>query len=133
MFQEYLIHVFIFPDQWRKMEGTIKQGSIYIISHFTVKEAYGKLKPVFSKYSISFLDYTTIVEVNQEDYMIPKYKFEFVDLEDLDQYVKETLKDEKEELPEFAVGMYINLIKILYIFILCNFLHPNLLCLFHKC
>ncbi|XP_074376370.1 uncharacterized protein LOC141717961 [Apium graveolens] len=35
--------------------------------------------------------------------MIPMYKFQFVDLEDLDQYVKETSKNEKEELPEFAI------------------------------
>ncbi|KAK1397183.1 hypothetical protein POM88_007046 [Heracleum sosnowskyi] len=71
----------------------------------SVKEAYGKLKSVFCKYSISFLDSTTVKEVDKDDYMIPMYKFQFVDFEDLDQYVKETPKDEKEELPEFAIDV----------------------------
>lgn len=37
--------------------------------------------------------------------MIPMYKFQFVDLGDLDQYVKEKSKNEKEEFLEFAIGM----------------------------
>ena len=72
-----------------------------MISNFYTKEALGNLKPVTSDILINFSQSTTVEKVEEDDFMIPKYKFEFVDLSDL---LSVASANEGVEFPEFSTG-----------------------------
>lgn len=61
----------------------MEEGGLYIISNFYTKEALGSLKPVSCKNLINFSPSTTVEKLEDDDFMIPAHKFEFIDLGDL--------------------------------------------------
>ncbi|XP_074324030.1 uncharacterized protein LOC141660953 [Apium graveolens] len=76
------IHAFAFTDTWKLIGKNVVEGAVYIIETCTVRDASGNLKPVSTDTSIRFTNATTFQPCT--DYvMIPKYKFEFMDLGDL--------------------------------------------------
>lgn len=77
------------------------EGSIYVISNFYTKEATGSFKPVSSKILINFSPSTTVEKMIEDDFMIPRHKFEFVDLGDLFSLASSY---GNVEFPEFSTG-----------------------------
>ncbi|XP_017227814.1 uncharacterized protein LOC108192575 [Daucus carota subsp. sativus] len=77
------IHAFSYAKTWKAIEEKIEEGCLYVISNFYTKEALGSLKPVSSKYIINFSPSTTVDKLEEDYFMIPIHKFEFIDLGDL--------------------------------------------------
>ncbi|KAK1354833.1 hypothetical protein POM88_048089 [Heracleum sosnowskyi] len=99
------IQAFVYVDIWKDPKKKLEEGEIYIITNFTVKSAFGKLRPVSSKMAISFTNATEVVHVQENDPLLAMNKFEFVELEDLKLLAVETCPDEptfKDGEPEFA-------------------------------
>lgn len=67
--------------------GNIVEGGIYEISNFYPREAIGSMRPVTSPICLRFNFSTTVQRVLNDDWSIPLYKFEFVHLRDLYNYV----------------------------------------------
>lgn len=65
-----------------------------------MRDAVGNLKPVSTDYSLRFTAATTF-EKCEDDLMIPRHKFEFMDLGDC---FNEASRLEPNENPEFAIG-----------------------------
>ncbi|XP_074374129.1 uncharacterized protein LOC141714513 [Apium graveolens] len=59
------------------------EGGLYVISNFYTKEASGTLRPTSSKYIINFSNSTTVQRLDEDDFIIPSHKFEFVNLSEL--------------------------------------------------
>ena len=97
------IHAFSFSNTWKLIGKNIIEGAVYIIETFMVRDASGNLKPVSTDTSIRFTNATTFQPCT--DYvMIPKYKFEFMDLGDL---MDEARKYGPKENPEFSIGYFL--------------------------
>lgn len=99
------------------MTTPVVEGGVYVIEQFSVKDAVGTLKPVQTKICIRFTKDTTVKEV-ADDGMIPLYKFEFLDLGDLQ---AEANKYQPRENPEFAIGTLLLQLNILYKFLSHSF------------
>ncbi|KAK1356330.1 hypothetical protein POM88_049586 [Heracleum sosnowskyi] len=80
---DYNVHAFIYSENWKLHANNIDEGYVYVISNFYTKEATGSLKPVSSPMLINFSPSTSVEKVEEDDFMIPYHKFEFVDLSDL--------------------------------------------------
>lgn len=59
------------------------EGGLYIITNFYTREALGTLRPTLSKFFINFSNSTTVEKLEDDDFMIPFHKFEFIDLGEL--------------------------------------------------
>lgn len=71
------------------------------MSNFVVKQALGKLRPVSSLFIIVFTKTTLIQILDNENFLIPRHKFEIVNLTDLHFKAKDFID---EDLPEYAYG-----------------------------
>ncbi|XP_074352464.1 replication factor A protein 1-like [Apium graveolens] len=76
------VHVFVYADNWKYHAHKIVEGGVFVFSNFYTKEALGSLRPVSSKFRINFSPSTNVERV-EDDFMIARHKFEFVDLSDL--------------------------------------------------
>ncbi|KAL1823972.1 hypothetical protein ACET3Z_010750 [Daucus carota] len=79
----YHVHAFAYAKTWKAFEDRMEEGGLYIISNFYTKEALDSLKPVSCKNLINFSPSTTVEKLEDDDFMIPAHKFEFIDLGDL--------------------------------------------------
>ncbi|XP_074324284.1 uncharacterized protein LOC141661199 [Apium graveolens] len=79
---DYHVHVFVYADNWKYHAHKIVEGGVFVFSNFYTKEALGSLRPVSSKFRINFSPSTNVERV-EDDFMIARHKFEFVDLSDL--------------------------------------------------
>ncbi|XP_074327802.1 uncharacterized protein LOC141665716 [Apium graveolens] len=77
------VHVFVYADQWKAIKDKVEDGALYVITNFHTKEAKENLKPVSTKILINFSHSTTVERVLEDDFVIPRHKFKFVDLGDL--------------------------------------------------
>ncbi|XP_017227850.2 replication factor A protein 1 [Daucus carota subsp. sativus] len=77
------VHAFIYADSWKSLADKIDEECVYVITNFYTKKAIGSLKPVSSPILINFSHSTTVEKVEEDDFMIPRHKFEFGDLGDL--------------------------------------------------
>lgn len=59
------------------------EGGLYIITNFYTWEALDTLRPTSSKFVINFSNSTTVEKLEDDDFMIPFHKFEFIDLGEL--------------------------------------------------
>ncbi|KAK1379095.1 hypothetical protein POM88_025839 [Heracleum sosnowskyi] len=113
------VHAFIYADNWKHHAEKIEEGSVYIMSNFYTKQSNGSLKPASSSILINFSPSTSVQKVEEDDFMIPLHKFEFVDLSDL--FNLETA-NANIEFPEFSTDVigvledfeYVSKIKIVY-------------------
>jgi hypothetical protein len=80
------------------------------------------LKPVSSKILINFSPSTTVQKLPEDDFMIPRHKFEFVDLGDLFSVASAYTN---AEFPEFSTG---NIKSLLSYFVSFNLNHYTILC-----
>lgn len=94
------VHAYVYPDNWRAIGKEVAEGKVYVVENFQVRDTIGKLKPVSTKLCLRLLNSTTIKEV-EEDVMIPKHKFEFMDMGDL---LEECDRLSENQNPEFAYG-----------------------------
>lgn len=76
------VDAFSYADTWDVIVKNVKEGGVYVIQDFAVKDATGVLKPVSSTYTIRFNNGTNI-ESTFDNSMIPMHKYEFLDLADL--------------------------------------------------
>ncbi|XP_074327620.1 replication factor A protein 1-like [Apium graveolens] len=76
------VHVFVYADNWKYHAHKIVEGGVFVFSNFYTKEALGSLRPVSSKFRINFSPSTNVERV-EDDFMIARHKFEFVDLSNL--------------------------------------------------
>lgn len=114
-FQNTHVQAFVFPDIWKSFSGEIFEGGLYIISNFYTRKATGTLRPTSSKIIIAFSNTTRVQKVEEDDFMIPRHKFELVDLSELFGIVS---KYENPEAPEFSTG---SLTPCIYpLFVLCS-------------
>lgn len=91
-------------ENWNLIGANVLvEGAIYDIRNFHTIQAAGNLRPVSSPISIRFSVHTIIHQIEDEDWSIPKYKFEFVDLLDLENYVESNITDEP---PPTTIGNY---------------------------
>lgn len=91
----------MYADNWRAYSSEIVEGGLYIVSNFYTREAMGTLRPTTSKIIINFSSSTHVQKVEDDDFMIPMHKFEFVDLSELFGIVSNY---ENPEAPEFSTG-----------------------------
>ncbi|WOH00604.1 hypothetical protein DCAR_0519972 [Daucus carota subsp. sativus] len=96
------IHAFSYAKTWKAIEEKIEEGCLYVISNFYTKEALGSLKPVSSKYIINFSPSTTVDKLEEDYFMIPIHKFEFIDLGDLFGLVSSYTNT---EFPDYSTGV----------------------------
>lgn len=73
----------MYADNWKAYFNVIVEGGLYVISNFYTREATGTLKPTSSNIIINFSNSTHVHKLEEDDYMIPMHKFEFVDLSEL--------------------------------------------------
>ncbi|XP_017233205.1 replication protein A 70 kDa DNA-binding subunit C [Daucus carota subsp. sativus] len=92
------IHAYVYPDNWRTIDKEVVEGNVYVIENFQVRETIGKLKPVSTRLCIRLLS-NTVIEPVEDDVMIPKHKFEFMDMGDL---LFECQRLTENQNPEFA-------------------------------
>ena len=102
--QKCHIHAYVCVNIWNTLVVKIEEGELYIISNFHAKEALGSLKPVSSRNIMNFPPSTTVEKIEENDFMIPNHKFEFVDLGDLSAIVTSYTNP---EYPEFFVGTWL--------------------------
>lgn len=76
------VYAFAYADTWDVIVKNVKEGGVYVIQDFAVKDAIGVLKPVSSTYTIRFNNGTNI-EQTFDNSMISMHRFEFFDLADL--------------------------------------------------
>ena len=94
------IHAYVYPDNWRAIDKEVVEGNVYVIENFQVRETIGKLKPVSTRLCIRLLS-STVIQPVEDDVMIPKHKFEFMDMGDL---LFECQRLTENQNPEFAYG-----------------------------
>ncbi|KAL1811216.1 hypothetical protein ACET3Z_021281 [Daucus carota] len=92
------IHAYVYPDNWRAIDKEVVEGNVYVIENFQVRETIGKLKPVSTRLCIRLLS-STVIQPVEDDVMIPKHKFEFMDMGDL---LFECQRLTENQNPEFA-------------------------------
>lgn len=97
------IHAYVYPDNWRAIDKEVVEGNVYVTENFQVRETIGKLKPVSTRLCIRLLS-STVIEPVEDDVMIPKHKFEFMDMGDL---LFECQRLTENQNPEFAYGIFI--------------------------
>lgn len=96
------VHAYVYPDNWRAIDKEVVEGKVYVIENFQVRETIGKLKPVSTRLCIRLLS-STYIEPVEDDAMIPRHKFEFMDMGDL---LEECNRLTENQNPEFAYGMF---------------------------
>lgn len=67
-----------------------EEGQIYAISNFSVADSKQNYSTVSNKKIIFFLKYTNMIRVEEDDEMIPRYKFELVAFKALKERVGDT-------------------------------------------
>ncbi|XP_017256410.1 replication protein A 70 kDa DNA-binding subunit C [Daucus carota subsp. sativus] len=77
----YHLHAYVYPDTWKAIGKDVKEGGVYIFEGFQVRDTYGRLRPVSTNIDLRFLNSTKIQAV-EEDIMIPKHKFEIMEVGD---------------------------------------------------
>uniref|UniRef100_A0A175YHT4 Replication protein A 70 kDa DNA-binding subunit B/D first OB fold domain-containing protein n=1 Tax=Daucus carota subsp. sativus TaxID=79200 RepID=A0A175YHT4_DAUCS len=92
------VHAYVYPDNWRAIDKEVVEGNIYVIQNFQVRDTIGKLKPISSRLCIRLLS-STYIEPVEDDAMIPRHKFEFMDMGDL---LDECNRLTENQNPEFA-------------------------------
>ncbi|KAL1809544.1 hypothetical protein ACET3Z_026534 [Daucus carota] len=92
------VHAYVYPDNWRAIDKEVTEGNVYVIENFQVRDTIGKLKPVSSRLCIRLLS-STYIEPVADDAMIPRHKFEFMDMGDL---LDECTRLTENQNPEFA-------------------------------
>ena len=90
----------MYPDTWKAIGKDVKEGGVYIIESFQVRDTYGRLRPLSIKIDLRFLNSTKIQAV-EEDIMIPKHKFEIMEVGDL---IEQGGRSEADENAESALG-----------------------------
>ncbi|XP_074360911.1 uncharacterized protein LOC141701155 [Apium graveolens] len=95
------VHAYVFPDNWKAIGKDVVEGHVYRFENYTVRDTVGKLKPVSTNLCIRLLG-STIIQRVKDDGMIPHYKFEFMDLGDLEEEIKHLGENEN---PEFAANL----------------------------
>lgn len=113
------IQAFVYAKNWKSISNIMVEGGLYVISNFYTREALGTLRPTSSHYVINFSNSTTVQQLDQDDFMIPRHKFEFVDLSKL---FNLTSTYENPDAPQLSTGN-----RILQILLLSAHLHVNLL------
>ncbi|KAL1823760.1 hypothetical protein ACET3Z_010538 [Daucus carota] len=92
------VHAYVYPDNWRAIDKEVVEGNVYVIENFQVWETVGKLKPVSTRLCIRLLS-STYIEPVADDAMIPRHKFEFMDMGDLLDECNRLIENQN---PEFA-------------------------------
>ncbi|XP_074374643.1 replication protein A 70 kDa DNA-binding subunit C-like [Apium graveolens] len=95
------VHAYVFSDNWKVIGKDVVEGHVYRFENYTVRDTVGKLKPVSTNLCIRLLG-STIIQRVKDDGMIPHYKFEFMDLGDLEEETKHLGENEN---PEFAANL----------------------------
>ncbi|XP_017245598.2 uncharacterized protein LOC108217271 [Daucus carota subsp. sativus] len=96
------VHAFVYADKWRSVADKIDEGCVYVISNFYTKKPTGNLKPVSSPVLINFSNSTSVEKVEEDDFMIPRHKFEFVDFSDM---LTIASANKNVEYPEFTTDV----------------------------
>ncbi|XP_074371051.1 uncharacterized protein LOC141712131 [Apium graveolens] len=96
------MHAFVYADNWRSVGKDIVEGNVYVITNLYTREAKGTMKPTTSKFLINFFNSTSAQKLVGDDFMIPRHKFEFVDLGEL---FSIAFGYENVESPEFAADI----------------------------
>lgn len=99
------IHAYVYPDNWRAIDKEVAEGKVYVLENFQVRETIGKLKPVSTRLCIRLLS-SNVIEAVEDDVMIPKHKFEFMDMGDL---LDECQRLTENQNPEFAYGIFLKI------------------------
>lgn len=76
--QKTHIHAFAGTDFVDGMDSVPEERKIYIISEFNVDDAKYSYSTVSNRKDIYFLKRTNMIKVEEDDQMIPNYKFELV-------------------------------------------------------
>ncbi|KAL1801822.1 hypothetical protein ACET3Z_030469 [Daucus carota] len=104
------VHAFIYADNWTALSKkiSIEEGSLYTITNFYTKAAFGSFRPVSSKILINFSNSTIVEKVDTDDFMIPMHKFEFVDLGDLFKLAESYGDQKTREFSTDVMGVFEN-------------------------
>lgn len=100
--QDCHVQAFVYAENWRAITTEMEEGGMYVISNFYTKEAKGTLRPTSNKIIINFSNSTTVEKLDHDDFMIPRHKFEFVDLSDLFRIASGY---DNAENPELSIGI----------------------------
>lgn len=100
-YQNFHVQAFVYGENWKYFSTDIVEGGVFIISNFYTKQAMGTLRPTTSNVIIIFSASTNVQKVEEDDIMIPRHKFELVDLSELFGVVS---KYKNPENPKFSTG-----------------------------
>lgn len=103
--QKTHIHAFAGLDFVNEMDDVPEERKVYNISEFNVDDAKYSYVAVSNKSEIYFLKRTNMTLIEEEDDMIPKYKFELVSLNALKLKVGNT---------KILTGIEVHIYKLLY-------------------
>ncbi|XP_074351530.1 uncharacterized protein LOC141690648 [Apium graveolens] len=98
------VHAYIFPDNSKAIGRDVVEGHIYTFQNFIVRDTVGRFKPVSTNLGIRLLDSTFIHRV-EDDGIVPHYKFEFMDLADLEEEMKHLRENENPEFTAYLIGV----------------------------
>ncbi|XP_074341996.1 replication factor A protein 1-like [Apium graveolens] len=101
------VHVFVYADNWKYHADKIVEGGVFVFSNFYTKEALGSLRPMSSKFRINFSP-STNVERLEDDYMIARHEFEFVDLSNLFVVANAYEKPDSPSYSTDVIGVLVN-------------------------
>ncbi|KAK1395936.1 hypothetical protein POM88_005799 [Heracleum sosnowskyi] len=99
------VHAYVYADKWQSISKIMVEGGLYEVSNFYTKDALGSFKPVSSKILINFSPSTKVEKIEEDDFMIPMHKFEFVDLSDLFGIVSAYVDDDKPDYSTDIIGV----------------------------
>ena len=97
------IVAFIIPSIWVKVMDILKEGHVFLISNFVVRNATGSFRPVRNLLCINFTEKTQILHLNDSGVSIPLQCFHFSPLSKLANIHASYLRDKS---PEFSLGTY---------------------------
>lgn len=95
------MHVHVSPHVWNSFPDQLHEGFLYQIRNFTVGRPGRYYRPVRSSNCIRLVESTDINMIRDDDFFIPRHKFEFIPLGDIFDRVNVYATDSK---PVYTTG-----------------------------
>ena len=93
LLQSTNVHAYVKAEIWNLFNNYITVGNIYEVSTFYVRMASGRFRRTRSVVSVVFCMQTTVSLFNDSYCDIPRYKFDFLQMEQIIQRVDEDNSD----------------------------------------
>ena len=107
MHQSTDVHAYVKAEIWNQFPNHISVGNIYEVSTFYVRTTSGRFRPTQSAVSVFFCTQTTASRSSEAYCDIPRYKFEFSQMDEIIQRAEEYNSEQTFALGENIVARQI--------------------------